>query len=158
MVRELGLKRREYRDWETLRASIAVKVRVVQEDPLEKGLRAILNFGHTVGHALESYYLDTADPLTHGEAVAIGMICETYLSGEKTQEIASVIMRHFPHRPVPAAAFPALWDLMRQDKKNASGKVRVAVPGPEPFTMRLLEPEPKDVERSLLFYNELRTP
>ena len=140
---------------DALRASIAVKVRVVQEDPFEKGLRAILNFGHTVGHALESYYLDTADPLTHGEAVAIGMICETALSGEKTQEIASVIMRHFPHRPVPAAAFPALWDLMQQDKKNALGKVRMALPGPEPFTMRVLEPEREAVERSLEYYNGL---
>ncbi|MCK6694924.1 MAG: 3-dehydroquinate synthase, partial [Thermoanaerobaculia bacterium] len=65
-------------DWsDLLHASIAVKVRVVTEDPLEKGIRALLNFGHTIGHAIESYFLNTDDPLTHGEAVAIGMVCET---------------------------------------------------------------------------------
>lgn len=64
-------------DWfDLLRASIAVKVRIVSEDPLEKGLRALLNFGHTIGHAIESYFLQTDQPLTHGEAVAIGMVCE----------------------------------------------------------------------------------
>nr|MBP6827013.1 3-dehydroquinate synthase [Saprospiraceae bacterium] len=52
--------------FDVLQASISVKVRVVQEDPFEKGLRAILNFGHTIGHALESYYLETPEPLTHG--------------------------------------------------------------------------------------------
>lgn len=138
-----------------LRASIAVKVRVVQEDPLENGLRAILNFGHTISHALESYFLETEEPLTHGEAVAIGMVCETYLSGNDPQEIASVILRYFPHRRIPEAAFPELWQLMQQDKKNASGKVRMAVPGAEPFTMRLLEPGREAAERSLEYYGGL---
>ena len=141
--------------FDILLASISVKVRVVQEDPFEKGLRAILNFGHTIGHALESYYLETPEPLTHGEAIAIGMICETALSGDDPQEIASVILRHFPHRPVPASIFPALWDLMQQDKKNASGKVRVAIPGAEPFSMQTLEPEREEMDRSILFYNAL---
>lgn len=141
---------------ETLRASIAVKVRVVQEDPLENGLRAILNFGHTIGHALESYFLETDDPLTHGEAVAIGMICESQIGRlEKLETVIEVIKSHFPHRPILASAFPDLWNLMQQDKKNAAGKVRMAVPGPEPFSMQILEPSREEIEQSLLFYNSL---
>ncbi len=128
---------------ETLRASIAVKARVVQEDPLENGLRAILNFGHTIGHALESYFLETKEPLTHGEAVAIGMICEGWLALSTPP-------------PIPESAFPEIWNLMLQDKKNAAGKVRMAVPGAEPFSMRILEPSREEIEQSLLFYNSLK--
>lgn len=142
---------------ETLYASIAVKVRVVQEDPLENGLRAILNFGHTVGHALESYFLKTDDPLTHGEAVAIGMICESQIGNlEQLESVIRVVKNHFSHRPIPASAFPEIWNLMQQDKKNAAGKVRMAVPGTEPFSMRILEPTQEEFERSLLFYNSLK--
>lgn len=152
-----GLGSPSYSDWrDILRASIAIKIRVVQEDPLEKGLRAILNFGHTIGHAVESCFLETKDPLTHGEAVAIGMICESHIGNvEKLEEVIEVIKHHFPHRPIPQSAFPDIWDLMQQDKKNAAGKIRVAVPGAEPFSMRILEPSREEVERSLLFYNGL---
>lgn len=140
-----------------LRASIAVKVRVVQEDPLEKGLRAILNFGHTIGHALESYFLETDDPLTHGEAVAIGMICESWIGNfGKLEEVIGVIKSHFLHRPIPEAAFSEIWDLMLQDKKNTSGKVRIALPGEKPLSMQMLEPSKADINRSLLYYNEIK--
>lgn len=152
-----GLGSPSYSGWlEILRASIAVKVKIVQDDPFEKGLRALLNFGHTIGHALESYFMKTDDPLTHGEAIAIGMICETALSGKDAEEIANVIRRHFPNRSIPPAIFPALWDLMQQDKKNAAGKVRMAIPGSEPFRMQLLEPTREEVERSLIFYNGIQ--
>ena len=138
-------------DWlELLRASIAVKVRVVAEDPLEKGLRALLNFGHTIGHAIESYFLDTSDPLTHGEAVAIGMICEAPMA-----ELSDIILLHFPHQPIPEDAFPALWELMLHDKKNASGTVRIAVPDTEPFSMRLLELTQDEMGQRLRYYNGL---
>src|SRR6201996_7947995 len=64
--------------------SIAIKNRVVIEDPHEKGIRKSLNFGHTIGHAIETYsLLNDKDPLSHGEAIAIGMICEAYLAHQK---------------------------------------------------------------------------
>lgn len=143
-----------------LPASIAVKVRIVQEDPLERGLRALLNFGHTTGHALESFFLETDTPLTHGEAVAIGMICESWLAygdDPRTTKTAALIARFFPPRPIPETAFPALWALMRQDKKNASGTVRMAVPeAGKTFALRMLEPTCEAVENSFRFYNLLR--
>lgn len=140
-----------------LRASIAVKVQIVQEDPFEKGLRALLNFGHTIGHAVESYFLETNEPLSHGEAVAIGMICESQIGNlEKLEEAIQVIGSHFSHRPIPESAFSEIWDLMQQDKKNAAGKVRMAVPGAEIFSMKILEPSKEEIERGLLFYNSLK--
>src|SRR5690554_6762169 len=61
--------------------SVQIKNEVVKEDPKESGLRKILNFGHTIGHAVETYSIDNdKDSLVHGEAIAIGMICEAYLS------------------------------------------------------------------------------
>ena len=62
--------------------SIEIKNEVVTDDPREQGIRKILNYGHTLGHAIESYHLDSEEKenLTHGEAIAIGMITEAYLS------------------------------------------------------------------------------
>ena len=72
-------------DWEQLiRHSVAIKSKVVEADPLEGGLRKILNFGHTVGHAVETYLMgQQGRELLHGEAIAVGMICEAFLSVRK---------------------------------------------------------------------------
>ena len=146
-------------DWQALlHASIGVKVQIVEADPLEKGLRALLNFGHTIGHALEAYYLGSDEPLTHGEAIAIGMLTEYWLAcGEDGQlgEMQAVIARHFPWRSIPDTAAPALWALMRQDKKNAGGAVRMAIPGAEPGTLRLEALEESDLVRALAYYRGL---
>jgi 3-dehydroquinate synthase len=125
-------------DWsELLRESIAVKVHVVAEDPTEQYLRMLLNFGHTIGHALESYFLDTVTPLTHGEAIAIGMICE--IPEAKRAEVANILLRYFPVVSIPETASPILWNMMLQDKKNSSGTVRMAVPDELPFSLNILE-------------------
>lgn len=139
---------------EILQASIAVKVRIVTEDPYEKGLRMLLNFGHTIGHAIESYFLETTAPLTHGEAIAIGMICEMY-GDARRGAMAAVLLNYFPHTNVPEAAFPAIWELMQQDKKNSSGKVRMALPDELPYTIKMLEPTADEVFGSLSYYNGL---
>ena len=144
---------------ELLQASIAIKTRIVEQDPREAGIRALLNFGHTIGHALESYFLKTGAPISHGEAVAIGMYCESWLENEpgRAMEIAETTLRLFPHRPVPAAAFPELWSLMEQDKKNASGAVRMAVPDAEVFSMRWQTLSRDETVRRLEAWNALST-
>lgn len=139
-----------------LQQSIAVKVRIVEEDPTEKGLRMLLNFGHSIGHAVESYFLGTTTPITHGEAVAIGMICESHLAQlPVAEQLTTFVLRHFPHVAVPETAFPALWKWMLQDKKNTSDTVRMAVPDVLPYSLRIAEPAREQVENSLRFYNRL---
>jgi 3-dehydroquinate synthase len=59
--------------------AVAIKSHFVTQDPFDKGVRKALNFGHTMGHAIESYYLSTSTPLLHGEAVAMGMIAESFI-------------------------------------------------------------------------------
>jgi 3-dehydroquinate synthase len=117
-----------------LQKSIAVKVKVVKEDPLEKGLRMLLNFGHSIGHAIESWFLETSEPLTHGEAIYIGMICEASQCptehGKNLQaEVLALGKGVFPHRKIDPKIFPAIWALMQQDKKNSSGSVRIGRAG-----------------------------
>jgi 3-dehydroquinate synthase len=62
-----------------IKRSIELKAGIVKKDPFEKGLRKILNFGHSAGHAVESLFLENGLPLLHGQAVAIGMAIESYL-------------------------------------------------------------------------------
>lgn len=74
------------RKWEGLiAASLLVKKKIVEKDPYEKNIRKALNFGHTLGHAFESAALHEGRPLLHGHAVALGMMCETYLSHRLAQ-------------------------------------------------------------------------
>jgi 3-dehydroquinate synthase len=111
--------------------SVAIKQRIVAQDPTEKGLRKILNFGHTLGHAIESYYLHTNTQLVHGEAIAIGMQMEAYLSTifcglEETtcKLIIETFRNHYPNVTLDPATFEGIIDLMLQDKKNERGCIR----------------------------------
>jgi 3-dehydroquinate synthase len=111
--------------------SVTIKENVVIQDPQEQGLRKTLNFGHTIGHAIETHYLNHADnPLLHGEAIAMGMIAETLLSSKKcglsqdeSQSAISYLMDNFPLERIPEKFFDAIINLTIQDKKNRNGKV-----------------------------------
>ncbi|KRP28396.1 MAG: 3-dehydroquinate synthase, partial [Cryomorphaceae bacterium BACL22 MAG-120619-bin32] len=112
--------------------SIEIKNEVVLQDPKEKSLRKILNYGHTLGHAIESFYLesDEKENLTHGEAISIGMICESYISNKllnfstnKVTEIKETILSIFPKITLQESDFLAILDLLKHDKKNLSGNV-----------------------------------
>ena len=81
-------------EWDnTIAQSVAIKHEVVSADPKENGLRKILNFGHTLGHAIETYYLNHNHSLLHGEAIAVGMILEAFLSYKK-QWLAESDLQH----------------------------------------------------------------
>jgi 3-dehydroquinate synthase len=115
-----------------IKPSVAVKSEVIQEDPYEKGLRKILNFGHTLGHAIESYFLVTPSKqrLLHGEAIAIGMVLEAYLSieccglsPEEAKEIKLVFQKFYPQVEIKEEDVDAILALLRHDKKNKAGRI-----------------------------------
>jgi 3-dehydroquinate synthase len=122
-------------DWTAWVArSVAIKQRIVQEDPHERGLRKALNFGHTIGHAVESYFLKTATPLLHGEAIAIGMICETWLSTRQLglpeaalEAVTNYLLRHYGHPQLPTGIDDELLATMRQDKKNEDARINFSL-------------------------------
>ena len=112
--------------------SIEIKNEVVLQDPKENGVRKILNFGHTLGHAIESFYLESEDKesLKHGEAIAIGMICESYLSSKtlslsnlKVEEVKELITGVYGKTIIDEADFEPIMSLLKHDKKNVNGQV-----------------------------------
>lgn len=113
--------------------SIIIKNKVVTSDPTEQGLRKILNFGHTLGHAIESYFLENADktPLLHGEAIAIGMILETYLSTKicglsepDLELITNGILKTFSKVEISKNDINHIIEFLKYDKKNSHGVVK----------------------------------
>ncbi len=115
-------------DW--IEKSIQIKNKVVCDDPEEKGRRKVLNFGHTIGHALESLLLSADRPMTHGDAVAIGMVCESHLSyqlGHLTEaevtEIRDHVLRIFGHKYKSIPSTEKIIAAMQFDKKNANGVI-----------------------------------
>ncbi len=113
-----------------LEKSIAIKAKVVNEDPNEKGIRKSLNFGHTIGHAIEGYYLDL-NPISHGNCVALGIIAEAFLSNEKgtleteeLNEIVQVMMALYPCPEDLLTGVGIMLELMKNDKKNDQQGVR----------------------------------
>ena len=112
-------------DWESIiNTSVQIKNKIVLADPFEKGERKKLNFGHTFGHAIESYYLEKGTPISHGEAVFMGMILETEisdLSETNKNEIKNYILSNFalPYTPKKSS----LHKFLINDKKNQDVKI-----------------------------------
>lgn len=114
-----------------IRYCIDAKQRIVSADPKEQDLRKILNFGHTIGHAVEALAMERKDALLHGEAVAIGMFCTLWLSGQYSQKAVGLLKNyshwyraHFKPYPIKPADTARLMELMRQDKKNKGNDLR----------------------------------
>jgi len=110
--------------------SIEIKNSIVMDDPQEQGKRKVLNFGHTIGHAIETYFLDTSKHLLHGEAIGIGMICEAWISVVKTdfkkeafEEIKVSINNLFGHIDIKNIEINELIELMKNDKKNIDNNI-----------------------------------
>ena len=112
-------------DWEDIiNHSVQIKNKIILEDPFEKGERKKLNFGHTFGHAIESYYLEKGTPISHGEAIFMGMILETGisdLSENEKNEIKDYIISNFALPYTPKKTY--LHKFLINDKKNQDGKI-----------------------------------
>ncbi|MEM6763627.1 MAG: 3-dehydroquinate synthase [Bacteroidota bacterium] len=140
--------------------SVGVKSRIVHEDPFEHGIRKALNFGHTIGHAIESYFLEHGPLVLHGEAVAAGMIVESFISMKKgllteaaLYEISRYISSYYTLPTVGEDIFENVFSRMKNDKKNLDGKIMCTlldgvgkVQVNSPITL-------EDTQEALRFYN-----
>ncbi|PTX43200.1 3-dehydroquinate synthase [Christiangramia gaetbulicola] len=115
-----------------IKESVDIKAEIVTKDPFEKNIRKTLNYGHTLGHAIESYCLTHPEKnkLLHGEAIAAGMILESYISFElqnfpetKLQHINEVIKKMYGKETFSAGDISQIKDLMKFDKKNERGNI-----------------------------------
>ena len=118
-----------------LEKSVAVKQRIVTEDPTEQGIRKALNLGHTAGHAFESLALER-QPVLHGYAVAWGLIVELYLCcvktgfpADKMRQTVTFIREHYGRMAVTCDDYPRLLELMHHDKKNTGNTINFTLLG-----------------------------
>ena len=113
-----------------VRQSLRVKREITEADPLERNVRKALNLGHTIGHALESCALDDGRDLLHGEAVALGLLGELYISAERytwkpgwLEGISGLLRNFLPEN----GAFPSSYDDLHQrlfyDKKKSGRRI-----------------------------------
>ena len=127
LIRLLNLEHQETTQeymLELIRRSVTIKNEIVTRDPREQGLRKVLNFGHTIGHAIESLSITRGTPLLHGEAVALGLVAELYLSVKEKgfpeeiyREVRNFVKQHYPPYPLMNHV-DTLYELMLHDKKN----------------------------------------
>jgi 3-dehydroquinate synthase len=118
---------------EIVRRSMSVKIEVIEADPYEKGFRAALNLGHTIGHAIE---LASGFELFHGEAIAIGMVIAAQMAEKRgvarpglTNEIRGTLTGLGLPVDVPAGMNPeSIIKAVGVDKKKASGKIKFVLP------------------------------
>jgi 3-dehydroquinate synthase len=131
----LDLSQIDFADFDALiYRSIEIKNEIVKQDPTENGIRKALNFGHTLGHGIESHFLNSETPLLHGEAIAIGMILESYISKEKGllsneeyQQIKYIITNIYEKVTFNDDDIVSIQNLLIHDKKNEYGKVQFAL-------------------------------
>jgi 3-dehydroquinate synthase len=116
--------------------SVEIKNEIVMQDPTEKNIRKALNFGHTLGHAIESYFLENENKKTllHGEAIAMGMILESYISWQKKliteleyRQIKIAIKAIYDPIVIEENDLHPIMDLLIHDKKNEYGSIQFAL-------------------------------
>lgn len=116
-----------------IKKSAAIKLEIVEQDPYEKGLRKLLNFGHTFGHALEGA-LFSQNAISHGHAVAIGMLVESAISNERGLlnsdaflQVENVIKKYFRIPRIDEGTLMRILDLLKNDKKNDGKTIRTCL-------------------------------
>ncbi len=144
-----------------IRKSVAIKLQVVTTDPKETGERKTLNFGHTLGHAIESHFLGTPDELLHGEAVAIGMLLEAHiglqkelLKKEEFKAILDALQKIYAFPVLPDVS--ELIELCRQDKKNQGEQLNFSLINNIGHCLYDIPVNDKEIELAVARYHEIR--
>lgn len=145
-----------------IRHSVEIKSGIVAKDPRESGRRKILNFGHTIGHAIESHYLENpGEKLLHGEAIAIGMICEAFLSWKKTglprqdlEKITAYLAGLYKSGPITMSSARSIVNLTVQDKKNEEHTVKCALLSEVGACTYNIPVSAAEMTEAIAFYND----
>ena len=155
----------QIKDWrEIIDWSVEIKNYFVLEDPFDKGFRKVLNFGHTIGHAIETFSLQNdSQPLLHGEAVAIGMICELFISAQQAKlpksemdEIIQYTLENFEHYPFRSGNFDLIMDNRKHEKKNSGNKFNFTLLTSIGNSLINQEVDINLITESLRFYQNLK--
>lgn len=142
--------------------AVWLKYQVVKQDPTEKHLRKCLNFGHSIGHALESACLDEKKDVLHGEAIAAGMLMESYIAYQLKQcsksvlsAVEKIIKKHYIRIPISTSIEKNLLEHIKHDKKNINGKWMFAIAN-QIGSFQLIEAtDPDLIKESIKYYKQL---
>jgi len=134
-IKNFNLKKIDFRFLKILmEESILIKKYYVETDPHEANIREALNFGHTFGHAIESFFINKEINILHGEAIAMGLICELYLSNKilnlnvkKMLDVIGFIIDNYKYYEIKPNDYDAIYELMKHDKKNKNNEIRFAL-------------------------------
>lgn len=117
-----------------LREVAVIKKNISDKDFFDRGQRQCLNFGHSIGHAIEAMYMRRQYPLPHGYAVAFGMICEAYLSAvlaglshDDCERVQGLLTAIYPRVSLQTEDMEEIIGLIRQDKKNTGGEIQMSL-------------------------------
>jgi 3-dehydroquinate synthase len=142
--------------------SVLVKNKIVLKDPNEKNIRQVLNFGHTIGHAIETYYLPKKNNLLHGEAIVMGMCVELCLgkilnltSAKAAMEAFLFFKENYVLYPFPKKEVEAFLKLMQHDKKNKNGAYNFALLKKIGKPLINIPASDKEVKEAFTLYNNL---
>ncbi len=139
--------------------SVSVKSAITTEDPTEKGIRKALNFGHTAGHGIESYFLAQEKPILHGFAIAAGMVIESFVAWKKKlislqelEEIEEFMLSTFGVVRLEQEQIQPIIALMKQDKKNEKGQLFLALPNGIGQAKVHVQVTIKEIEQAMNWY------
>jgi len=145
-----------------IQTSMDIKQEVVEKDFHEKNIRKTLNFGHTIGHAVESLCLEKETPILHGEAVALGMICETHLSyleglisKETSETIIENIKKYYCFIDISEFKDEDIFSLLLNDKKNINAKINFSLLSNIGECIFDHQCQSKNIQKSIDFYRKL---
>lgn len=158
---QLGNALRQLSTEQLITKSVTLKNKIVISDPYDKSIRRILNLGHSIGHAVEIFYLNTKTPLLHGEAVFIGLLIESHIALQKQLitekqffEIASVLTSHLPkQKKLP---LQKLLQLLQHDKKNQNNSLLFSLPQGIGGCKYNVAVNKEEITKAIQYYNQLR--
>ncbi len=149
----------DFIDDEVIRMAASLKQGVTQKDFLDRAERQCLNFGHSIGHALEALYFSHGKELSHGYAVASGILCEAYISTRVTklpmkdfEDIQKHILDGFPTVAFSVDDIHDILALIRHDKKNFDGDIRMSLLSNIGHCKQAIPIPPDLIEESLMYY------
>lgn len=140
---------------------VEIKQRIVEQDHAERGMRKALNFGHTIGHALEEWAARNGKPILHGYAVAYGMVCELYLSvikcgfpTDRMRQTVNFIKANYGQITITCKDYDDLVEFMTHDKKNSRGAINFTLLGDIGYIKIDNAVTVDEIKESLDFYRE----
>lgn len=146
-----------------IRQSVAIKEKIVAQDPFEKGLRKSLNLGHTIGHAFEALSMERHAPISHGIAVAHGLVAELILSNlhlgfpsDLFHTFTTFVKQYFPPFPINCDDYERLLNFMKHDKKNPDSTQISFVLLRSPGDIAIdVNPDEKEITAALDIYRDM---